>query len=191
MKTLIVYFSYTKNNKFLACQLQKNLLCDIFEIEEERKRTGLTILLDLIFDRRPKLKDSGVSLSLYENVIFVAPIWAGKIASPLKSFLLKESGHIRSYSFISVCGGTKGQAEKINNELKNITGLDPIVVKELWINDLLPSDKKNSVKYTSGYRILPADLERFSEGIEALVKRAAGTPKHEAIWTTMNRKQSP
>jgi flavodoxin len=170
MKTIIVYYSNTRNNEILAHDLQKRLSCDILKIEEARKRTGLTILLDLLLNRKPRLKDHGVSLDLYSDFIFVAPIWAGKIATPLKAFLLKEKKHIKSYSFISLCGGIKGQVDKIENELKMILQHDPKLVKELWINHLLPAEKMNTIKYTSGYRVLPADLENFKENINGFVR---------------------
>jgi flavodoxin len=64
MKTIIVYYSSTHNNEILADNLQKKFSCDILKIEEIRKRTALTILGDLIFNRNPKLKDHGVSLAL-------------------------------------------------------------------------------------------------------------------------------
>jgi flavodoxin len=170
MKTIIVYYSNTNNNAILAHVLQKILFCDILKIEEVKKRTGFTIFLDLLLNRIPKLKEHGVPLALYSNFIFISPIWAGKIAAPLKSFLLKEKDRVPSYSFISLCGGVKGQAIKIENELETIVQHPPSVVKELWINQLLPAEKMNTVKYTSGYRVLPADLENFKEQIHEFVR---------------------
>jgi len=170
MKTIIIYYSNTHNNEILAHNLQKKLSCDILKIEEVGKRTGLTILMDLLFDKTPKIKDHSISLELYSYIIFVAPIWASKIASPLKAFLLKEKQHVKRYSFISLCGGVKGQLEKIKKQLLKILQREPEVVKELCINDLLVSERKNSVKYTSAYRVLPADLENFKEKINEFLR---------------------
>jgi flavodoxin len=171
MKTLIVYYSYSHNNEILAKYLQQKLSCDILKIEEQSKRWGISILLDLVFQRIPRLKEHGISLDLYEHIIFLAPIWGGKIASPLSSFLMKEKSHIRSYSFISICGGANGQAEKIFGELKEISGLKPSNVKELWVNNLLPADKKDTIKNTSGYRIVPADLQKFRNEIDEFLRK--------------------
>ena len=126
--------------------------------------------MDLLFDRTPTLKDHAVSLGLYSDFIFVAPIWASKIASPLKAFMVKEKQHIKRYSFISLCGGSKGQLERIKEQLLQILQREPTTIKELWINDLLVSERKNTIKYTSGYRVLPADLENFKEKIDEFVK---------------------
>ena len=88
-----------------------------------------------------------------------------------KSSLMKEKSHIRSYSFISICGGANGQAEKIFGELKEISGLKPSNVKELWVNNLLPADKKDTIKNTSGYRIVPADLQKFRNEIDEFLRK--------------------
>ncbi len=170
MKTIVVYYSNTHNNEILAHDLQKKLSCDILKIEEVKKRTGLTIFLDLLFDRTPKLKDHSISLELYSDIIFVSPIWASKIASPLKAFMLKEKQHIKRYSFISLCGGVKGQLEKIKKQLLKILKREPKAVKELCINDLLVSERKNTIEYTSGYRVLPADLENFKGKIDEFLR---------------------
>jgi hypothetical protein len=37
-------------------------------------------------------------------VLFLDPIWAGRIASPLKAFLGLGKNHLQQYSFISLCG---------------------------------------------------------------------------------------
>ena len=152
MKTIIVYYSHTHNNEILAGDIQKKLSCDILKIEEVKKRTGFTILLDLLFDRTPTLKGHAASLNLYDDFIFVGPIWASKIASPLKAFLLKEKKYIKHYSFISLCGGVKGQLEKINKQLLLILQHEPEAIKELCINDLPVSERKNAAKYLESFK---------------------------------------
>lgn len=165
IKILVVYFSYTNNNEKLAQLLQKRLACDLLKIEELKGRTGLTILMDLLFNRRPSIKVNPYRLKNYDHIIFVAPIWAGKIASPLKTFLLCEKSSIREYSFITLCGGSKGQKEKIWKELATLVDKEPFKVCELWINDLLTPEKKDTIKHTSGYRITYDEFKTFEKQI--------------------------
>jgi flavodoxin len=170
MKTLIVYYSNTHNNELLAHDLQKKLACDILKIEEVKKRTGMTILLDLLFARTPTLRPHALSLDSYSNFILVAPIWAGKIASPLRAFLRAEKKYMKRYSFLSLCGGVTGQAEKIGKELLALLQVAPNAIVELWINDLLVVERKNTIKYTSGYRVVSGDLEKFKERIDEFLR---------------------
>lgn len=171
MKNLIVYYSFTRNNEKIAEYLSTQLGCHIAKIETVKKRSGLSILLDMIFNRTPAVKAIPYYLWNYEHIIFVAPIWAGKIATPLKSFLTHEKANIKSYSFITLCGGgNPKQKPNIQKELLAITQKAPMSVLELWINDLLPIEKKNTIKYTSGYRIEGDGLAKFETKLADFIK---------------------
>jgi flavodoxin len=171
MKNLIVYYSFTGNNKKLAEYLRIKLGCDIARIETVKKRTGFSILFDLLFKRKPSIKKIDHYLWNYEHIIFIAPVWAGKIATPLKSFLTRENENIKTYSFITLCGGgSPNQKEKIQNELRSIVQKKPLNVVELWVNDLLSDEKKNTMKYTSGFRIESDGFGKFENQINDFVK---------------------
>ena len=183
MKTLVVYYSFTHNNEMLAKAIQKRLGCDILRIEEIKKRTGFTILLDLIFNRKPKIRTADLDISSFDQCIFVAPIWAGKIASPLKTFLRQEKYHINHYSFLTICGGYPGQKDKLLKNLTRILEQEPGRIGELWVNDLLPKEKRNTIKYTSGYRIDEDDLISLDSKINGFLDGLEGSYslKHPAM----------
>jgi flavodoxin len=171
MKNLIVYYSFTQNNEKLADYMQKKLNCDSVKIETIKKRNGFSILLDLVFKRKPELKTIPYYLGDYDHVIFIAPVWAGKIAMPMTSYMMNEKRNIKSYSFITLCGGgNPNQKSKIQSELVSILEKEPSNVLELWINDLLTAEKKNSVKYTSGFRIEPAGVGQFEDKLRDFIK---------------------
>jgi flavodoxin len=170
MKTLIVYYSFTENNKKLADHVRKNLDCDMVGIETVRKRSGLSIMLDMMFGRKPAIKPVPYYLRDYDHIIFIAPVWGGKIAMPMKSYMIDEKHNIRRYSFMTLCGGVRGQKEKIHNELTTLVGKQPARVCELWINNLLTAEKKDTIKYTTGYRIEPNELKAFEKDIAEFLK---------------------
>ena len=170
MKNLIVYYSFTQNNEKLAKYLQQHLGCDIVKIETLRKRTGFSILLDLMFNRQPKIKTVPYYLRDYDHIIFIAPIWAGKIAMPLKTFLANETNNIKQYSFVTLCGGgNAAQKEKLQRQLKQITGKSPDNAVELWVNDLLPTNQRDTIKYVTGYRIDPTEFKEFDRQIQEII----------------------
>ncbi len=172
MKTLIVYYSFTQNNEKLAKHLQSALNCDMVRIETITKRTGLSIFLDLILNRKPAIKTVPYNLPEYDHIIFIAPIWAGKIAMPLKTFLFKEKGRIKKYSFVTLCGGgDERQKKKIENQLKEMTGMPPDKVTELWISNLLPSQKRNTIKSVTGYRISSLEFAKFHDQIHEVLEQ--------------------
>ena len=187
MKPLIAFYSFTHNNKLLAKHLQNELGCDLLEIQEEKKRKGISILLDLIFNRTPKIKTHLHDVASYDHCILISPVWAGKIATPLKSFLLKEKKNIKEYSFITVCGGgNPNQKEKLAGQFTSLLSQRPTSICELWINDRLPKDKQNTIKYTSGYRIGDDDLDVFSEKIRGFLSSTVPGTKNTRRYTYSN-----
>src|SRR5688572_929804 len=176
MKTLIVYSSFSGNNEMLAFELKIMLNCNILRITEISKRTGFLIFLDIFLNRTPRIEDHKEKIKDYDHIILIAPVWAAKIATPLKSFLLKEKNNIRRYSFITVCGGGQVQMSKIENELTRLVGKTPLVTTELSISDLLQSNQKYNIKNVSAYRLQPSDLSFFASKIKQHMKLTQGEP---------------
>ncbi len=169
MKTLVIYYSLTGNNDALARKLSDKLQCDIFRIEETSRRYKISILLDLIFKRQPKLKPYSLHVEKYDHLVFVAPVWAGNIATPMQTFLLREAQRIHDYSFISLCSGVPGQSQKIIDYLVTILPTKPDVLEELCINDLLPPEQKDKIKYTTPYRVKESDWKVFNSRLASFV----------------------
>ncbi|MBI1767224.1 MAG: hypothetical protein HYR67_02480 [Bacteroidetes bacterium] len=166
MKAIIVYYSYSRNNEMLAKELRLRFSWDILKIEEQKSRNGFTILLDLLFKRKSKIQKTDVSLSDYDVVIFVSPIWDAKIATPLKSFIQLEKDHIKNYAFITVCGGREGQHRMITDQLIQLIDKEPMIVTELPVNDLLPDEQRNKIKYVTPYRTKTQDFQVFKNYIQ-------------------------
>ena len=170
METIIAYYSFTGNNETLAKELQRKLNCDIRKIEEIGQRTNFAILLDMLLNRPAKIKESKAPITQPANFIFIAPIWMGSVATPMRTYIKQVKNKIEEYSFITVCGGANGgQSEKIKKQLLQMVGKEPVTVKELKVNDLLPFDQKNKIKHTSEYRIKKIDLEIFKTEIENFI----------------------
>ncbi|GEO07113.1 flavodoxin [Adhaeribacter aerolatus] len=177
MKTLIVYYSFSGNNRLLAQHLQKKLSTDLQEIAEQKSRNGFSILLDVLFRRTPKILEPAITWPQYSQLIFLAPIWAGRIASPLKAFIRLTKQHLPQYSFITLCG--TGHNKNLRKELTQLTGKEPEFILELMVNDLLPPEKKNKIKYTSGYKVQPADLEYFDTSLDKHLPASQQLLRHE------------
>lgn len=173
MKTLLVYYSFTGNNEIIAQELQERLACDLAKIVPVRKRTKFSIFIDLAFDRTPAIRDLGIPLSNYELLVFMSPIWAGKIASPLRAFLRVQRRNIHRYAFLSVCGGGQSsQKERVRNELTELIGFAPEKIEELWINNLVPVVKRNTLA-VSEFRLGSDEAVVFQEELDAFVKEIA------------------
>jgi menaquinone-dependent protoporphyrinogen IX oxidase len=171
MKILIIYFSFSGNNRLLAEHLSKRLNCDAFPILEKKRRTIITIFLDMLFGREPKIKDLECVVSNYDRIVLVAPIWDSKLANPIKSLIKKEKDALFNYFFISLCGYDRsGQKESITRELLALTGRAPKAVFELKISDLFPAEKRNDIRIISRYHVTDKDLILFEPHINEFLK---------------------
>lgn len=171
MKTLIVYFSFSGNNRLLAEHLAKRINCDAFPVVEKKRRTIITIFLDMLFRREPKIEDLECAASNYDRIVLVAPIWDSKLANPVKTLIKKEKAALCDYSFISLCGYERsGQKESITQELLALTGRAPKAVFELRISDLFPAEKRNKIRMISHYHITEKDLIIFEAQINEFLK---------------------
>jgi flavodoxin len=175
MKPMIVCYSHTKNNERLAKRLQDGLGCEILDINEKKKRKTISILLDFMFNRSAKLTGYQFGNHNQDTLIIVAPVWGGKLASPMRVFLEKEKDKIHRYFFISLCNGGVGQKAKIAEELTTLAQREPEAVAELWINRLLPEEQQNKIKHTFHYRVNEKDLDRFEEEISEFIELVRGS----------------
>lgn len=169
MRPLIVYYSHTGNNEKLALDLKNRLECDIHKISEVKKRKTISIIFDFLFKRKANLIKTNFTIKNYDCLIFVSPIWGGKIASPIRTFIEQDKKNLSKYFYITLCNGQLGQKEKIIEELYTVVQRKPDDVIELWINNLLPEEKKNKIKHTFNYQADNSDIKFFDKDIESFI----------------------
>ncbi|NPV38511.1 MAG: hypothetical protein HPY78_04450 [Brevinematales bacterium] len=107
--TLILYFSETGNNEFIAHKLAQRLSSDLETLRPKHPNLFL-LLLSSALHLPVSLFPLSCFPSSYERVILLGPIWMGKVISPLRGFLKKYGRSLKQLIFITVCG--TGEKEK-------------------------------------------------------------------------------
>lgn len=172
MEYLIIYFSHTGNNRLLALDVARRLDADCCEIVERRRRSTLTIILDMMFKRRPSLEPLEKSPADYGHTVLVAPVWGAQVAHPMQTLIGEERGSLTSYSFITLCGYERaGQLEDIEKQLEQRIGKSPVVVTELRVCDLLPEEDSASIKAISRYRVSQEDIQSFTQPVSRFCEK--------------------
>jgi flavodoxin len=159
MKTLIVYFSFSGNNELLAKNLTKDLEADLLQITEPKKRGMFKIMLDMLFDRFPKINEPDILWSDYQHIVLMAPIWNYMIAHPMKTFIKQNKEYLKNYSFITLCSGRDTQKEKIATQLKKITNYEPEAIIELESRTVITSEQERK----GIYKITQEDLQKLKK----------------------------
>lgn len=165
MKTLIIHYSFTGNNAKLAKAISNKLNADCIELKEIRKRTIFSILLDVVFNRIPKIQNIDKHIVNYEHFIFVAPIWFGKIGTPLRGVFQKLANKDKSISLVTLSAGFNGINSKSEKEIVRRIGIAPKAIVNPLLIELLPTKPKPTRKTLEEYKISQAEAEKIAEKI--------------------------
>lgn len=160
MKTVIMSYSFTGNNEALAKRIAEELKVEHIRITEQKKRTNGTIAADLIFGRTPKTEPNPQVMSAYDRIIFIAPIWMGQPAFPIRSYLKHLKEHPQKYAYVSISGDKN---PGLSNVLKSRAGAEATTIIELSITDLIQSEQKPTPQIVSEYRLTEQDIESLTK----------------------------
>ena len=147
-KTLVVYYSYTGNSREIVNTLTSQIEADVLEIQPAEK--GLkyeannyalgTQLLNAIkanpnnASSYPAIDPMTTSLSDYQNIIIVTPLWWSQMAAIMQSYLFQNASQIagKHVSMIvsSHSSGISGVVADAKRLLPNATWMGDA----LWIN---------------------------------------------------------
>ena len=162
MNIAVVSYSYTGNNNRLAESLAKSLSAERICIQPKKNVTYGTITMDLMLGRSPAAEPAPESLSRFDLLVFVAPVWMGQVAFPLRAYLASIKRNPKPYCFLSISGGADSDNPKIGDELKRRTGRTPSLVLDQHIRELLPAEPAPTRDDTSRYSLTEADCARIA-----------------------------
>jgi flavodoxin len=130
MKSVFVYYSLTGNGDYVASLLKEQGI-DIIKLETKRpfpKAIALQMIVGgagALFHRKPRLKIARFDLSSYDEVILGTPIWNGRTAPAMNTFLKKNPLTGKTIVLVSFSGS--GDAHKCEESLSKRFPLKTIV----------------------------------------------------------------
>lgn len=169
MKTAVISYSFTGNNETLAKRIAEEIKAEHIKITEPKKRTFGTIAADLIFGRTPRTEPNPQVMGAYDMIVFVAPVWMGQPAFPMRAYLKQLKRHPQKYAYVSISGGGPNNNQGLPGVLKKRAGAEAAAVVDLHITDLLPPTPKPTAEAVSGYRLTVRDVENMTERAVAIL----------------------
>lgn len=167
MKTTLISYSMTGNNERLAERVARELGAQRVTVRSDVAVPML--IINNILGFSPKVEPPVKAAEDYGYIIFMSPIWMGKVAAPLRSYFKALKGRLSGYAFASISGGAMGPNPKVEGELKKRLGKEPDIVIDRQKVELLPYDNPTS-EQTSSYSITEEDIDKLSAGICAKLK---------------------
>jgi len=153
-KTIVIYYSNTGSNRFLARKIAEALNCETEEIKPKLKVQPL-----LVLGTNLGIHQLQANPAEYDRIILCGPIWMGKLISPLKAFIKKYRKSIQKLIFITCCGSSyevkdqKFGHNRVFQKLKDLLGDKCIQCEALPIPLVLPDDKKEDGNLIMNTRI--------------------------------------
>lgn len=148
MKILVVYYSKTGNNRYLAEKMARSLAGDSEAIKPRLKAFPLLVLFSLT-KIGPGIKPLKHLVNGYDRIIVCGPIWMGGLISPLGDFLKKYSTSINRLYFATCCGSSNADKDnkfgyaKVFLQVKNTLKNKYVYCEAFPIGLILPEDKRH------------------------------------------------
>lgn len=150
MNKLVVYFSNTGNNKYIAEKLGMDLPADVVELDAG-KFSMIGIMWAILWKSKSKIEPLEIDWNKYDELYVCGPVWAGMLSSPVRYFLDKYADKIEKVNLFFTCGSDEGgMVRKIISEVENLLGRKPNKVSFLALSEFLSEgidkDPKNVMK---------------------------------------------
>ena len=126
MKALIVYYTRTGMTKVVAETIRAILQCDVEELVDTQKRSGIfgymrsgrqTMKKDLT-TLKPIVKDP----SQYDVVVVGTPVWVYNVSVPVRTYLEQNKDKIKKLAIFCTHGGDDSYGATYES-IEGITGL--------------------------------------------------------------------
>ncbi|MDO9113489.1 MAG: flavodoxin [Polaromonas sp.] len=171
-KILVVFYSYTGTSRRLVQLLCSQLDWPSGEIVEERARSGasgtLRCVADSLLRRQPRIRYQGPDPGGFGTVVLVSPIWAYRLASPMRSFVAERRDDLQQIAVVSVMGGSG--APNAVAEIGHLLGRAPLLATAFTTREVDDGS-------------CAGRLEAFGHALQAASRQAS--PVRPASWSPL------
>ena len=179
MKTLVLFFSKTGNNRYLAKRCAEALAADIEEIRPRLNAVPFLIIFSLM-KQSLGIRRLRHDVTSYDRIILCGPIWMGQLIIPLRAFLKHYGAKVKALIFMTSCGGgdeTKDDKfgyAPVFREVERLAKGKPVLCEAFPIVLAIPEEKRSDNNEVMRMRMndnlfsgaLQERLERFIEKIK-------------------------
>jgi len=148
MKTLVVVYSRTGNTLSVAKRIAGELQADLEVIEDKTDRKGILGFLrsgyEALRKKVPPIAEPKHNLGDYDLVIIGTPIWAGRMSSPVRAYLLRFHGRFGQVAFFATSAG--GGHGKALAEMAEFTAAKPLATVEITSDQVRKGKEVEALK---------------------------------------------
>ena len=128
MRILVVFYSHSGHTRQVAAEIARRCGADMEEILDARPSAGACAALRSIWDSLtgaiPPIEAMSKNPADYDLVILGTPVWAWRVASPMRSYVMRHVLHFRRLAFFCTEGG--GGDRRVFSELRRLCRQTPV-----------------------------------------------------------------
>jgi hypothetical protein len=128
-KTLVIVYSYTGTGRKLARLLAAQQSWPTGDVLELRSRAGawgtLRCVLDSLLRRHPSVRYAGPRVNEFDSVVLITPIWLGRLAGPMRSFIANYAESLPDLALIAV--SASGRPSSAAAEVAELADRTPLL----------------------------------------------------------------
>lgn len=147
MKTIVVYYSRTGSNKYLAEKIARSLNCDIERIVP-LFRPFFFVAISSLLKKSLHIKAIKHNIEEYDKIILCGPVLMGTLISPLRGFIRKYEKNIKQLYFACCCASSDSTKDDkfghglVFKEAKEILKEKLVFCEAFPIPLVVPEDKQ-------------------------------------------------
>ncbi len=147
MKTLVICYSLTGHTRQVARKIAQTTDAAFGEIRDVRKRHGglgfMRSGFESLTGRTPAIYEPANNIAQYDLVILATPLWAGRIAAPMKSYLTAKHGDVSRYGLVITHDGSP--VDRAVRQVAGLTGQPAVAVLDVVTRTLRNGSYKAAV----------------------------------------------
>ena len=159
-KTLVVYYSYTNNCREIVTTLTSQIEADVLEIQPAEKglkyeANGYALGTQLLNAIKAAPNDAGsypaidpvtTSLSDYETVIIVTPLWWSQMAAIMQTYLFCNGGQMAGKHIGLIVSSASSGISGVVADCKRLVPDGNYFSENLWINHSSHSSRASLIQ---------------------------------------------
>ncbi len=137
-KTLVTYFSWTGHTRQVAEAIAAELGADVEEICEARPRSGWIAYFrsawEVLQNKSVPIKVIEKRPTAYDLVVIGTPVWAGRMSSPVRSYVTQERHNFARIALFCTEGSANG--DKALAQIAQLCGKEPVATLVVTERDI-------------------------------------------------------
>jgi flavodoxin len=144
---LIVYYSNAGHTRKVAEEMAKAAGWRAAEIHEAKPRRGrwgeIRCVIESLIGIKPHIELTSPPINTFDLIVIGTPVWAGHVASPVRSFLAKHRDSLRRVAFFCTCAGPN--SGPVFDQLHNLSGKVPVNTLAITNEEMNSSNYRDKV----------------------------------------------